>query len=83
MSEMAETPPANGWTRKLPLMLIAVVAVIGYFTLREYLSFQTLAENREALIAFGTVITSRLRWSSFSHISQLSLSHFPVRHLRH
>ena len=52
MSEMAETPPANGWTRKLPLMLIAVVAVIGYFTLREYLSFQTLAENREALIAF-------------------------------
>ena len=38
--------------RNLPLIGILVVAVVGFFTLRDYLSFQTLADNREALIAF-------------------------------
>ncbi len=53
MSEMSETPNARpGWVRRLPLIAILSVALIGAFTLREFLSFQALAENREALIAF-------------------------------
>ena len=38
--------------RYVPLLGILTVAVIGAFTLRDYLSFQTLADNREALLAF-------------------------------
>ncbi|MFG6563242.1 TVP38/TMEM64 family protein [Sulfitobacter sp. 1A13421] len=38
--------------RYLPLALIAVIAAIGAFTLRDYLSFDALRDNREALIAF-------------------------------
>lgn len=36
----------------LPLAAVAAVAVIGAVTLRDVLSFQALADNREALIAF-------------------------------
>jgi uncharacterized membrane protein YdjX (TVP38/TMEM64 family) len=39
-------------TRHIPLALIAVAAVIGYVTLRDYLSFDTLRDNRDALLAF-------------------------------
>ena len=51
---MTETTdkPARPVLRHLPLIVIAVVAVIGAITLRDHLSFQALAENREALIAF-------------------------------
>ena len=50
---MTETPQETGkWTKRLPLIAIGLVAVIGAFTLRDYLSFEALAENREALIAF-------------------------------
>ena len=38
--------------RHAPLALIVLVAAIGAFTLRDYLSFDTLRENREALLAF-------------------------------
>ena len=38
--------------RHLPMILIAAVAVIGAFTLRDYLSFEALRDNREALLAF-------------------------------
>lgn len=38
-------------TRALPLALIAAVAALGAFTLRDYLTFETLRDNREALIA--------------------------------
>lgn len=38
--------------RHLPLATILVVATVGYFTLGEYLSFEALAQNREALLAF-------------------------------
>lgn len=38
--------------RHLPLIAIAVVAVIGFLTLRDYLTFETLAENRDALLSF-------------------------------
>ena len=36
----------------LPMLVILVVAVIGAFTLKDYLSFDALRDNREALIAF-------------------------------
>lgn len=35
-----------------PIALIAVVAAVGAFTLRDHLSFDALRDNREALIAF-------------------------------
>jgi uncharacterized membrane protein YdjX (TVP38/TMEM64 family) len=38
--------------RNMPLIAIIIVALVGAFTLRDYLSFQTLAENRESLLAF-------------------------------
>jgi len=42
----------NELLRRLPIIAIIVVALIGAFTLREYLSFDALSENREALVAF-------------------------------
>ncbi|MEM7074169.1 MAG: TVP38/TMEM64 family protein [Pseudomonadota bacterium] len=42
----------NPVLRMAPLALILTVAVLGYFTLGNYLNFETLAENREALLAF-------------------------------
>ncbi|MEL6645167.1 MAG: VTT domain-containing protein [Pseudomonadota bacterium] len=50
---MTNTPAKkNGLIRNLPLIAILSVAVIGAFTLKDYLSFQALADNREMLIAF-------------------------------
>ncbi|MCG6902857.1 MAG: TVP38/TMEM64 family protein [Rhodobacter sp.] len=42
----------GGLVRRLPLIAILVVAVVGAFTLRDYLSFETLRDNREALLGF-------------------------------
>jgi len=39
-------------TRYLPLLLIAVGALAGSYFLSDYLSFETLRDNREALLAF-------------------------------
>ncbi|MCA0939200.1 VTT domain-containing protein [Salipiger pacificus] len=44
-------PPRARLLRHLPLALIALVAVIGALTLRDYISFDTLRENRSALLA--------------------------------
>ena len=53
MSDMTQTPEAkSGLARILPLLVILVVAVIGAFTLKDYLSFDALRDNREALIGF-------------------------------
>ncbi|TDL87135.1 TVP38/TMEM64 family protein [Meridianimarinicoccus aquatilis] len=51
---MTEQVPAekSGLARRLPLIAIGVIALIGAFTLRDVLSFQALAENRQALLAF-------------------------------
>lgn len=51
MSDMCE-PGKSDLTRNLSLIGIVIVALIGAFTLRDHLSFQTLAENRESLLAF-------------------------------
>jgi len=45
-------PPRRGLGRRLPLLIVVVVAVAGSVMLREQLSFEALRENREALIAF-------------------------------
>ncbi len=42
----------SGLARHLPLIAIVVVAAIGAFFLRDALSFDTLRDNREALLAF-------------------------------
>jgi uncharacterized membrane protein YdjX (TVP38/TMEM64 family) len=51
MSDMTQ-PSRPDLQRHLPLVTIAVLAVIGFFTLRDYLTFDTLATNREALLAY-------------------------------
>ncbi len=38
--------------RHAPLAIIAIAALIGFVTLRDHLTFDTLRENREALLAF-------------------------------
>ena len=45
-------PPANPILRRLPLILILIVAALGAFFLRDLLSFETLRDRREALLAF-------------------------------
>jgi uncharacterized membrane protein YdjX (TVP38/TMEM64 family) len=42
----------GGFARKLPFLIILVVAALGAFLLRDRISFDALAANREALIAF-------------------------------
>ncbi len=51
MSDMTQDAKP-GLMRNLPLIIILAVAVLGAFTLRDYLSFDALRDNREALIAF-------------------------------
>ena len=46
------SPPAHPLIRRLPLIAIISVALVGAFTLRDYLSFQALADNRTALLAY-------------------------------
>lgn len=53
MTDMSEAQPEKaGLRRYLPLIAIAAVAIVGAFTLRDYLSFDALRDNREVLIAF-------------------------------
>ena len=51
---MADVPPRpkQGLLRHAPLAAILCTAVIGYFLLDDYLTFDTLRDNREALLAF-------------------------------
>jgi len=43
---------SGGWMRRLPLIVILIVAAVGAFTLRDTLTFDMLRDNREALLAF-------------------------------
>jgi uncharacterized membrane protein YdjX (TVP38/TMEM64 family) len=45
------SPQKAGALRHLPLILVLLVASVGAFTLKDYLSFDTLRENREVLLA--------------------------------
>ena len=61
-NEPKQAAAKSGMARRLPLIAILLVAAIGAFTLRDYLSFEALRENREALLTFrdanylGTVL---------------------------
>lgn len=48
--DKSERAERNG--RLMPILVIAAAALMGAFFLRDYLSFEALRENREALIAF-------------------------------
>lgn len=50
MKEPLPTP--SQWRARLPLLIIALVAITGAFMFRDHLSFETLRDNRAALIAF-------------------------------
>lgn len=54
MPDRQPAPPSarSGLARKLPFILILLVAGIGAYALRDSLTFEALARNREALIAF-------------------------------
>jgi len=57
MTDMPQSRPSttaekSGFMRRLPLIIIAVVAVLGAVFLRDYLTFEALAENRETLLSF-------------------------------
>jgi uncharacterized membrane protein YdjX (TVP38/TMEM64 family) len=50
-----QIPPVSegsSWLRRLPILVILLAAVIGAVALRDTLSFETLAQHREALLAF-------------------------------
>jgi len=51
MTTMTE-PQANPLLRRVPIIAIGVVAVLGAVYLRDYLSFDALRDNREALLTF-------------------------------
>lgn len=51
MSDMTNAPP-RAILKRLPMIVILIAAIVGAFTLRDYLSFEALRENREALIGF-------------------------------
>ena len=51
MSQMS-TIPKRSLARHVPLALIVLIAIIGAVTLKDYLSFETLRDNRETLVAF-------------------------------
>lgn len=50
MADQTDNKPA--WLGYLPIAVIVLVAIMGFFTLRDYLTFETLRDNHEALIAF-------------------------------
>jgi uncharacterized membrane protein YdjX (TVP38/TMEM64 family) len=53
MTDMTEDRmPPTGLARRLPMVAVAMAAVAGAFLLRDHLTFETLAANRETLVAF-------------------------------
>lgn len=54
VNQMSETTkiPRSGFARHIPLAVILAVAAFGFFALGDYLSFETLRDNREALLAW-------------------------------
>jgi len=66
----------NNITRYLPMIAILTAAVIGAFTLRDYLSFDALRDNRQALLAFRDshyIITVLLFIATYTAIVTFSL----------
>lgn len=51
MTDTTQTPKSD-WKRRIPLLVVACVAVVGAVTLGDHISFEALRDNREALIGF-------------------------------
>lgn len=76
MSDAMNQPSNTSLTRYLPLVAVVIGAGIGWYLLRDYLSFQALADNREALIAFrdaNYVLTAGLFMLAYALIVTFSL----------
>lgn len=62
MTDLTDIPQKNSIGRMVPMLVILAAALIGFWTLRDYISFEALRDNREALLAFrdanylGTVL---------------------------
>lgn len=58
---MTQTAPSPR-LKRLPILIIAVAALVGAFTLRDHISFDALARNHEALVAFrdGNLLVASL-----------------------
>jgi uncharacterized membrane protein YdjX (TVP38/TMEM64 family) len=52
MEQKHRDAKTSGLPRWVPLAAIALIAAVGAFTLKDILSFEALAQNREALLAF-------------------------------
>lgn len=52
MADMTDTQEPNAFMKRLPIIVIVVVAILGAYFLRDYLTFDALVENRETLINF-------------------------------
>ena len=52
MTNDATETRQNAFVLRLPIIVILCVALLGGYFLRDYLTFDTLRDNREALIAF-------------------------------
>lgn len=50
--ENKQEKQGRSWGRILPLLVILTVALLGGYLLRDYLSFETLRDNRQALLEF-------------------------------
>lgn len=48
----SQTPLKSPLRQRLPVLIILIVAIIGAVALRDHLNFETLRDNRAALIAF-------------------------------
>lgn len=78
MSDTA-TPPARGrpaWLRWVPIAAIALAALAGFLLLRDHLSFDALAANREALLAFrdaNYLLTVALAFGAYVLVVAFSL----------
>ncbi len=69
-------PSGSGLRRKLPIMVIGVVALVGALTLRDHLTFVALAEHREMLIAYrdaNYAVAALLFVTSYAIMVALSL----------
>lgn len=52
MTDMPHTTDKTELQKRLPIIFVGVATLLGAFFLKDYLSFETLSQNREALIAF-------------------------------
>jgi uncharacterized membrane protein YdjX (TVP38/TMEM64 family) len=52
INKMSDERDAPRLARHLPLITIITVALLGFFFLKDHLSFATLRDNREALVAY-------------------------------